>query len=688
MNQANQDKKIRLRSVIFLFAAYALGLGTNILGITFANIVAPDKVRILFWICILLPLVFAGLSVGLRILYIRNLQNKSVRDMQRFLISHRDEAGKTAAEKLRLLLKLCNFTLIYTLLFPLMAFGCGFLGQAVTGANTAWDVPLTFMSGFLYLCAIHRIHFTAAAPSAMQDPLMAKREEYPQIYELAEECARSQGWSGRIAIRFSDGCNAGIHRSGNTCSIYLGVLLLNLLTKEELKAVFCHEFNHIIQEKRSINRIRSHFEWLGGGATPHFLSGLVNLFYELPDAVFTLEFQLYRYANAIDMENTADQAMITMVSGENAASMLMKLKFHSLFQWEEGTFDTLNDYASEQPDENYLTTQLQLLKQRMLEREPIWRELFYKEILARSATHPTAAMRLESLGVRELPKIRFPEQDDYRAECQKAMAFMAETVCKELESNYSEARQEAYLTPLKIVGAWEAAGKPVIPEQYADVDDALRILGRYTEAEALCKEAMETLPAAAGCYGTFMHGCFLLRTYDDAGIDLIYAAIERNHNYLDEGLSMLGEYCCLTGNGPALETYREKAVAMTQVARDVYAHMNDLKKGDRLVPEELPGELHDSLLNYLERVDEGQIDRVYLVRKVINQENFTSAVIVRFQPGAAEESCNQMMDKLFHFLDTCSDWQFSLFDYARVAKAQPEKVENSCIYIHKENADA
>ena len=688
MDHTRLDKKMRRRSVLLLLAAYALGLATNILGIFALGTMQPAKAGLIFWICTGLALLLCGLSVGLRICYTGNLQKKSVKDMQQFLISHRDEAEKTAAEKLRLLRNLCNATLIYTLLFPVLAFGCGFFGQIMSGIGTGWDVPLTFWSGFLYLCALHRIQFPEPVSETEEAPLLATREEYPQLYELAEECAWSQGWKGNVVIRLMSNCNAGIHRNGDTCKVYLGDLLLNLLSREELKAVFCHEFNHIIQENAICKRIRTHYEWLGGDMTPHFLFPLVDLFYQLPDAVYTLEFQLYSYANAINMESTADRAMLQLVRAEDIASMLMKLKYYTHFQWEETTYDTDNDFAGEQLDENFKASKLEFVKQQMLERESLWRELFYKEILARSATHPTAAMRLEALGISSLPQLRFPEHDAYYAECQKAMAVVANSICKELEPEYEKARQESYFEPLAIVNAWESAGKPVIAEQYADVDEALRVLGRHVEANALCKKAMETLPSAAGCHGLFMHGCFLLRTYDDAGIDLIYEAIERNHNYLAEGLSVLGEYCCMTGNAEALETYRDKAVSLSQEVRDVFTHMSVLNKGDHLIPEMLPEELHQSLLDCLRKTDEGQIDRVYMVRKVIDTEHFTTAVIVRFQPDTEGECCDQVMDKLFHFLDTCSDWQFSLFDYEEVTKVQPEKIENSCIYTHKENADA
>ena len=190
---------------------------------------------------------------------------------------------------------------------------------------------------------------------------------------------------------------------------------------------------------------------------------------------------------------------------------------------------------------------------------------------------------------------------------------------------------------------------------------------------------MEFTGAAAN-YAHYMHGCFLLRSYDDAGIAHIYQAIEGNSNYIETGLEMLGQYCCITGNQQELDKYRSQSMDIMQQQKDVYREIGVLRKNDRLQPEDLPEDLLKPLLAYIAAADEGVVDKIYLVRKVITEDFFTSVVVVKFREEANAMSRKDMEDKLFQYLDTCSDWQFSLFDYDSVARVKVETIPNSCIY--------
>ena len=73
------------------------------------------------------------------------------------------------------------------------------------------------------------------------------------------------------------------------------------------------------------------------------------------------------------------------------------------------------------------------------------------------------------------------------------------------------------------------------------------------------------------------------------------------------------------------------------------------------------------------------IDRVYLVRKTATDTFFTSAFVIRFRAETPEEVRGQVLHKIFRYLDTCSDWQFSLFDYDDLPKGTVEQVPGSCV---------
>jgi len=678
------EKILRRRGVLLLSAAIVLGFATSILGLACGYLLPFKSYRAVFWICAPIPVALGAASVLLRYLYFNQLEKKSVAETQTFLLSHREQAVATAAEKLRLLANLRKLTHGYAFLIALLAFVSGVCGGAMTIGNTSVQTLIMWWSAFLYLCALTRLQLPTPAALLEDDPGIAREEEYPQLYAIAKASAQSQGWDGKILIRLQDDCNAGVRKFGDSCCIYMGVILLNILTKEEMQAVFCHEFSHIMREQVTDSKEVRHYNWLGQGGNQHFLSVLTSFLYEFPDALYLLQFELYRYADTIAAESAADQAMCALSGAADAASALVKLRYHDLFEWEFGTYDVPCLYASEQPDEMHLFHRLEAIKSRTQQNCKRWNDLISVEIQSRGATHPITKERLAGLGVTRIPVIRFPQKDAYLAECEKALEFVAKEICRQLKESYANDRETYYLTPKKQVEEWEASGKPIIAESYAVVDQALRQLGRNLEAELLCQRASEELSPAAACYADFMHGCFLLRTYDDSGIDYVYRAIDANHNYIEPGLDVLGEYCCITGNQDALDDYRNRSVNLMQQTKDVYSEMGTLRKGDRLQPESLPEELYKGLLAFIGSLDDRAIDRVYLVRKIITDTDFASAVVVKFRTEAEEETKAELLDKFFYHLDTCSDWQFALFDYDQVSKVKVETIENSCIYIQSD----
>lgn len=674
------EKILRRRGVLLLVCAGALGFATFLLGLIAENLSSRNTAAWFFWICAILPVLLAALSVALQTSYFRRLEKKTVAQMQDFVLSHREQAEETARLKLRQLGFIRRLTACLAVFFAVLGVGCGFWGGILTGSNTTFHVPVIFWSALLYLCALTRLRLPTPVALIEDDPYRASEEDYPVIYAIARASAKSQGWEGKIAIRFTDECNAGVRKEGDTCRLYLGVTLLNLLTEEELQAVFCHEFYHLLREENTDIREIRYIDWLRVGGNPHFFNGLAMLPYAFPDGVYALTFDLYRYADTISAETAADRAMTALTDADSAASALVKLKYHDLYEWECGTWDQPCLYQGEEPDNTYLHRRLENIKEKIASRKEVWDALIRREIQSRSATHPAAKVRLAGLGVTGIPVMRYPEANAYSAECEKALSFMEQTICDLLKESYAEDRQEAYLGPAKKVDEWEAAGKPLAAETYAVIEQALRQLGRNLEAEALCCRALEEFTGAAANYAHYMHGCFLLRSYDDAGIGHIYHAMEENSNYIEPGIDMLGEYCCITGNQEELDRYRSRSTDIMQQQKDVYRELGFLRKGDNLQTEQLPEDLLKPLLAYIASVDDGILDKVYLVRKVITDDFFTSAVVLQYKEEADAAGREALEDKMFQYLDTCSDWQFSLFDYESVAKAKVENIPDSCIY--------
>ena len=49
-------------------------------------------------------------------------------------------------------------------------------------------------------------------------------------------------------------------------------------------------------------------------------------------------------------------------------------------------------------------------------------------------------------------------------------------------------------------------------------------------------------------------------------------------------------------------------------------------------------------------------------------------------PDTDDDTRYKILHKAFNYLDTCSDWQFSLFDYDDVKNVKIEDIAGSCVY--------
>lgn len=676
------DKAIQRRGWILSITAFLLALFVMVFGmIVGKNIRVSFHVYITYILafCCSVPILLVPLNLLLQKRYNKRIEQTQVRDLQQYVYSHRDSAEYMAAKKYTQIKKLRIATNIYTICLAFFAFGTAFC----TGILYTTDMGTTFcmLSALFFLAALSRIRFPVPKIIFDEDHSYISVSEYPQLYNLAKKAADTLHCEGNIRIAILDNFNAGIARIGNTYSVQLGAILLNTVSQEELYSILLHEFSHMASENDSANKEMDYNTWICNGTNPHYLSRITSSLFCYLDTVYNLQFSLYQYASSLLNETTADRAMVTYGSPVATASALLKIKYYNLYLWEKGTYDEECLFAPEKPNNLLLTTEIESFKHAMKLRMNEWNYLVNVEILSRNASHPTLKMRLEALGITSYQILETINSDAYNAECSKTLQYVEELIYQERIKTYEETRKMNYFNPKQMVETWEASGKPVIAEEYADINFALRQLGRNTEALELCDRAISELSSISEkCYAYYIKGCFLLHQFDASGLDYIYHAIENNKNYIDEGLAIIGEFCCITGNQKELDIFREKAIELAQKKKDVYYQIGELNKTDQLTAEQLPDGMLNEILSYISTIDEECIQSIYLVRKTITSDFFTSVFVIRFDVGTSDETQEKIMHKIFSYLDTCSNWQFSLFNYLDVADVKIEKIANSCVY--------
>ena len=609
-------------------------------------------------------------------------QEMSVRGEQEYYWSRREEVVRDLPAATRRLISLRRRTVwcwgIWVAVSLLTSFLCGVgLFSVIFIA-----VPMFVLSSLFW-----RIPPAASSYdfSEYTDP-----SEYPALHALAHRAAQAVGADAEIRILLQADCNAGIARIGKVYSLQIGVLLLDMLSEDELFQVLLHEFAHKAKEEINTDReyrlfriITEREKSVWGDAA---MNKIGDAAFQYADMLYCREYSLYRAVASSAVEAAADLAIIELGDVQVAANALAKINCFECYEREEGKFAKLF-YLPEQPRGDAVSVRSRYFRQALAVRESVWRDLFAREITPRNATHPVLRERIAALGVTSYDLSLMSKEGAYAAECQRAMKQMDALLCEGMADQYAELRKMNYLDPLRVVEAWRAANKTVTVEEARPVIEALWAIGEYREAYELClKLIAESDNLFATAFPNLMVGTYLLWDYDPAGIAHLYRAIELNKNFMDRALSLIGDYCCFAGWQEELDKFRERAPELVQMHRDVYSKASELKYDDRLVAEHLPEGMLEDILDYMMRVGEDRIERVFLMRKVITDTFFSSVFVISFCEGTSEEKVGEILEKIFLHLDNRpEDWQFSLFELDLQISAAVDQVPNCCVYDRAES---
>lgn len=668
---------VRARSgynLVILVVSIALPCLMVIPGVRLHGAWKSNTVRAVRIFCYALAALSAGGNgVGLW-RHNRQLEKLNVEQRQKLLLAHREQAEKMAEKKLRTLKKIRRFTSAYALLLLLMALLLAFCyGMDANG----WEVIFPTL---LIQIALQQVPFPE--PKAVMDKAqnILPEQEYPRLYELAAQAARENGWIGGIQLAVTPESGASIGTVRSKARVVLSALSMGMMTEEEIYALLLHEFAHVAAGNREELRAADYMGFLDRGRNPNFLSGFNGLFYAFPDSLYALEYVLYSYAATLSQEQAADRVMARHPVA--AAASLLKLKYYDLYRWEDEAADGAPEFAER--EYQVVRKELGRFLQAFPGRKADWERITKRELLARNATHPTTWARIQALGLNHLPTLSFDAEGAYADEREKALDYMDSQIDAYYDKAFEKLHQSDYLEPKERVEAWEQAGCPVEAQSYADVVGDLLCLRRRSEAVKLCDRAIGELAPIAAAFAYFTRGHQRLHQYNADGIADLYRAVELNNNAIDQAMEDIGTFCCLMGLQQELDAYREKAIKLQQQQEDTFCQTGILTRGDRLTAEQLPEGMLEEILTYIGSISQDSIDSIYLVRKIISDTFFTSAFVIRFRPKIQEETRAQVLHQIFSYLDTCAEWQFSLFDYAEIPKALVERIPNSCVYQREE----
>lgn len=676
-------KKISLYILSYISALFA-----SIIGLIFNSKWASNTVLIVVLVLLtILPIFLFVFNIFSAKRFVNKIKRSKVADMNAFLVSHRDDAENTVKRKLKELRRTRHLTTIYMFFIVSLAIASSVLGGILIVFESSLYVLCLLYSGLLFYSVYTRIHRKKQI-TLSETAVAISKNDYPLIYDLARKAADRVGSTDEILILLNWNCSASIIKDKKRSILQLGVILLHTLSEEELYNILLHEFAHVSDDNRKAFRESQYHTCLceeseGYNKLSVFLSKLYLIF----AIKYAFNYMFYDYASSVVNELYADQTMAKHGDPKVAVSALLKTHYDTMYFWESCVKNEPSLYEPEELKADYLTNRISDFKKAISERSEYWNELVSKEILANNATHPTLKMRMNALGIQDLSLTDTKSSDEYIAECQKLLEFSENIIYEERLKTYKNDRTEQFVQPLARIEEWHQAGNPISPETYADLVSDLKTIGKHEEAEVLCDKVIEALPGLSSAHATFMKGSAMLYRYDERGMELIYRAMEQNGNYIEEGLNIIGNFCCLTGREEALLDYRKKAGELAQKHLDQDSQISFLSKNDNLTKETLPNGMLEEILAYIKSIDQDIIQNIYLVRKTVSDTFFASVFIIHFY-GGTDAQRDEIMHKIFRFLDSHpTEWQFSLFDYFQYPEIKVEKIEGSLVFSKENNKE-
>lgn len=673
--EQKQKRKQTVETVLRIAASVLLLLLLYAAGAFCAPLLAEAAVTAVGFSVLGIMVLLIVLLIGNRIAasaYNKSL-NKSVKETQEIYLARKEAAAQNLPKAVRKIVTLRRLYSVYSAALLLLGmYHCFALGLAQRELHLIW-VPL-----FLFYSVFEQIPFSRVKFDFSQ---YADPKDYPALHALAKKAATALGKTGEIRIRFLPDCNAGIAKLGKTFSLQLGTMLLDVLTEEELYQVLLHEFAHLTKDGNPTDREFRLFSRITEEKT-NPLRGVSNWLYAFPQVLYVFEFLMYRMTCSVSIESLADHAVLTHGDAQTAANALAKIAMSSLYEAEPLECPAHHFYAPETLRTDIAEENCRRFRAALAERKDFWGGLLAKEIQSRSASHPIFRARMESLGVTSYTFTIPNGEGACRAEIERAKAAVSKEIYDVNCEFYAKDREEHYLKLKKTVDLWKESGKDPAAEESRELIDALRFLGMREELDALCDRLIaSTDNVFATARAQMAKGDLLLSRYDPSGIAYIYRAIELNQNYAEPGLEKIGSFCCTMGLQEELDEYRARAVELAQFENDVYDQVGVLNAKDNLVRDDLSKEMLEDILRFVRSLGDHGIEKLFLVKKLIDDTHSTSAFVVKFKESASEETVDRVMDALFDHLDTRpEDHQFSLFSYNPQTASAVASVPDSCVF--------
>ncbi|MBQ9979118.1 MAG: hypothetical protein IJP20_04955 [Clostridia bacterium] len=607
---------------------------------------------------------------------LRKKYNKlNIAEGNKMLLDRKSDIAQDLQSATERLEKAAKVGKIYiSLITALMLVFIFFLGALANAAGGLFIFPI-----LIIISVITRFFGALIDVPKPENKEILDKKDYPELYAIAQRARDEAELEGDIGITTDNSFNAAITKIGNQYYLLLGCSLVNHISRDELYNILLHEFAHH-SEKYTPKSPHGFFNRFITYESVPFPLG--DFFISYPMLLYFEEYIIYTALANEYIEKMADSITVAKGDPRAFASAIAKCNLHSqyerlLYQYQEKAL-----FETEEPQTDIAEQYMRGFRRALEENQEIWLDMFEREIQPRNASHPIYRARRDAVGVSKDDVVISLDVsgDGLDAEREKITAQTNSEILQMLTPNYSELRKQNYLTPLSIIDDWEKNKENYPKTELTKVIQAMIDIMRHEDAEKLCDHIIENEENIyLTAFPKSFKGYLLVNREDPRGVDLLYESIELNSNLFEISIDPIGEYACRNGLQDVLDEYREKALALAQKNVDEDEQANSVSAKDNLVPDDMSEDALRSHIEFITSVSDS-ISGIYLVKKVISDTFYSHVFLIEFENKTPGEVINESMNRIFRYLDTLDNEQYSLFLYAPIYKSVVKKVDGSKIY--------
>ena len=523
----------------------------------------------------------------------------------------------------------------------LMVLAFAFLNAAQDIYSICFSVMLSLLLLPGLIGVYFRFRYEPEVPSV--DP-----KRFPQIVNVFDEAARLSGCRLPVRLYVSGNGEIGAFRAkkANAYGIIADDMLVSMLTREELKNIFLHEFAHLTGREEMqqhgwvtlAGRISQMQDLMGEWRCFALGEIMLGAVYER----FSMQAEEYYALISRRMEFEADRRAAETGDAQTFVDALAKTSIFGAYMRED-TASPYRVFENETLPDDPDAIRAVEFDRLYAQRGAFWREEMETELPAQVDSHPTFRERREALGISKYDCDREEPNADYRRETLELRRWAGNELLRE-SGDYAELRKRFYLDRKKNI---ERLDQPDL-DMRAKLEGVVELIGLDdARAELLAREVLESEPNNSRAAFALAH-CLAARR-DDECIDWYYKAAE-GANTAPTAMEELGAYLLNNQRADLIDDYRARSDSFVQGYVDFHEKM-DRTNPKQLEDPRMDPELLKALVSEIVKGAESEIDQLYCCAKPLPDGKYAHIFFIDFEADASAERREEIDKRAFYILD-------------------------------------